>query len=87
MRRLFREVRIIFEATTAIQLYDQSNTEIVKSDKRMRDAGITNGTRLRVSIHSSNPEVYTLFVALLNGEPKKINFAEVIKYSCTYAWL
>ena len=66
------------KATTAIRLYNQLSSEIVKSDKRMRDVGITNGARLQVTMHPSDPEIYALFVARLNEDPKKIDFAEVI---------
>ena len=78
MRTLFKEVRKEFKARTAIRLYNQSNTEIAKSDRTMKDVGITNGARLRVTVHPSNPEVFTIFVTLPNGTHISLNLAEVI---------
>ena len=51
----------------------------------MRDEGITNGARLRVSIHPSNPEIFTIFVTLLNGTQITLNMAEVINTPCRYS--
>lgn len=78
MRTLFKEVRKQFKARTAIRLYNQSNTEITKSDKIIKDVGITNGARLRVTIHPSNPEVFTIFVTLPNGTHVSLNLTEVM---------
>ena len=44
----------------------------------MRDAGITNEARLRVSIHPSNPEVFVIFVTLPNGTQINLNLTEVM---------
>ena len=79
---MFREVRKKFNARTAIRLYNQSNCEIVKSDKKMRDAGIADGARLRVSIHPSNPEVFVIFVTLPNGTQINLNLTEVSYHPC-----
>ena len=78
---LFKDVRKKFKARTAIRLYNQSNCEIIKSDKKMRDAGITNGMILHISIHPSNPEVFAIFVTLLTGARITLSMTEVIK--CT----
>ena len=51
----------------------------------MRDAGITNGARLRVSIHPSNPEIFAIFVTLLNGTQITLNMAEVINTLSRYS--
>ena len=75
---LFKDVRKKFKARTAIRLYNQSNCEIVKSDTKMRDAGITNGITLHISIHPSNPEVFAIFVTLLNGTQVTLSMTEVL---------
>ena len=71
------------KAKTAIRLFrvtSQSGyeTEITKSDDNIgRDVGITNGTKLRVQIHPSNPEVYTIFVTFPSGINKTFLLEEV----------
>ena len=78
---LFKGVRKKFKARRAIQLYDQSSTlEIVKSDRRIRDSGITDGMTLYVYIHPSKPEVFVIFVTLLNGAQITLSMTEVISY-------
>ena len=76
---LFKDVRKKFKARTAIRLYNQSDCEIVKSDRKMRDAGIANGMNLHVSIHPSNPEVFAIFVTLLTGARITLSMTEVIR--------
>lgn len=72
VRKLFKQVRTKLKATTAIRLFritqSGSETEITKSDDTIGscNVGITNGTRLRVQIHPSNPEVFTIFVTMPN---------------------
>lgn len=82
VRKLFKEVRKTFSARTAIRLFNQSNCgyEVAKCDKKMVDVGLTNGATLRVSIHPSNPEIFTIFVTLLNGAQISLNMAEVYSY-------
>ena len=84
MRKLFKEVRKKFKATTAIRLFlvtssSDSETEITKSDNVIgnRDVGISNGARLRVQIHPSNPEIYTVFVSMPGGINKSFQLDEV----------
>ena len=48
----------------------------------MRDAGIADGARLRVSIHPSNPEVFVIFVTLPNGTQINLNLTEVGYHPC-----
>ena len=48
----------------------------------MRDAGIADGARLRVSIHPSNPEVFVIFVTLPNGTQINLNLTEVSYHPC-----
>ena len=87
MRTLFKEVRKEFKERTAIRLYNQSNLEIAKSDKKMTDAGITNGARLQVSVHPSNPEVFTIFVTLPNGTHISLNLTEVMNLPCSHNYI
>lgn len=83
MRKLFRQVRNKLKATTAIRLFhitqSGSETEITKSDDTVGscNVGITNGTRLRVQIHPSNPEVFTIFVTMPNDINKTFLLEEV----------
>ena len=91
VRKLFREVRKKFGAKTAIRLFRvtisihpktkkeriETETEITKSDDQICNAGINNGARLRIQIHPSNREVYTIFVTLPNGVNKTFLLEEV----------
>ena len=94
VRKLFREVRKKFGAKTAIQLFRvtlsihpetkkeriETENEIRKSDDQICNVGISNGARLRIQIHPSNREVYTIFVTLPNGVNKTFLLQEVHSY-------
>ena len=43
----------------------------------MEHVGITDGSRLRVTIHSSDPEIFKIFVTLPNNKIISIDLAEV----------
>ena len=81
VRKLFAEVRKKFGAKTAIQLFHvtEVETEITKNDDTISryKVKITNGARLRVKIHPSNPEVFTIYVTLPNGINKTLLLQEV----------
>ena len=92
VRKLFREVRKKFEAKTSVQLFCvtmgidpetnkeviSSESEISKSDSQIKNCKeICNGAKLRVQIHPTNPEMFTIFVTLPSGTNKTFLLEEV----------
>ena len=90
MRKLFRETRRKFGARTAVRLFRvtlsihpvtkkqqiATENEITKNDNQICNT-ISNGASLRIQIHPSNREVYTIFVTLPNEVNKTFLLEEV----------
>ena len=64
---------------------EMSNVEIIKSDDKMEDVGITDRKQLRIHIHHSDPEVFTIFVTLFSNKRIPVKLEEVIWLCAVHA--
>ena len=66
---------------------EMNDMEIIKSDEKMEDVGITDRKQLRIHIHHSDPEIFTIFVTLFSNKRIPVKLEEVIWLCAVHAYI